>query len=147
VAVLVAHHCPHTNHYKMSPLSNTAILIIDPYNDFLHPSGKLNSLLAQSLKETNTIQNLQILVKAAREHGIPIFYGLHQQHKPGFIAKWEHPTTMQKSQRDSVAFEEGSWGVEIYEGLEPDISRGDVVVSKHWCSRCVEIHRLSESIQ
>jgi nicotinamidase-related amidase len=131
----------------MSPLSNTAILIIDPYNDFLHPSGKLNSLLAQSLKETNTIQNLQILVKAAREYGIPIFYGLHQQHKPGFIAKWEHPTTMQKSQRDSVAFEEGSWGVEIYEGLEPDISRGDVVVSKHWCSRCVEIHRLSESIQ
>jgi nicotinamidase-related amidase len=119
----------------MSPLSSTAILIIDPYNDFLHPSGKLNSLLAESLKETNTIQNLQILVKAARERGIPIFYGLHQQHKPGFIADWEHATSMQKSQRDSMAFEEGSWGVEIYEGLEPDISRGDVVVSKHWCSR------------
>jgi nicotinamidase-related amidase len=119
----------------MSPLPSTAILIIDPYNDFLHPSGKLNSLLAESLKETNTIQNLQILVKAARERGIPIFYGLHQQHKPGFIADWKHATSMQKSQRDSMAFEEGSWGVEIYEGLKPDISRGDVVVSKHWCSR------------
>jgi len=33
------------------------------------------------------------------------------------------------------AFEEGSWGAEIYEGMEPDLSNGDVVVSKHWNSR------------
>ncbi|PVH93143.1 Isochorismatase hydrolase [Periconia macrospinosa] len=118
----------------MSSLTDTAVVIIDPYNDFLHPSGKLNGLLAQSLKETDTIKHLQMLVKVARAHGIPIFYGLHQQHKPGFIGGWKHATPMQESQRDSVAFQEGSWGVEIYDGLEPDISRGDVVVSKHWCS-------------
>jgi nicotinamidase-related amidase len=129
----------------MSTISNTAIVLIDPYNDFLHPSGKLNGLVAQSLKDTNTIENLQILVKAARKHGIPIFYGLHQQHKAGFIAGWKHATPMQESQRNSVAFEEGSWGVEIYEGLEPDISRGDVVVSKHWCSRYVILSKPFEN--
>ena len=38
----------------------------------------------------------------------------------------------QVSQKKNVAFEEGSWGVEIYEGLEPDVvGNGDVVVSKH----------------
>ncbi len=42
---------------------------------------------------------------------------------------------MQKSQGVSKAFEEGSWGVEILEGLEPKVEEGDVVVSKHWCSR------------
>ncbi|KAM0510800.1 hypothetical protein ACHAPE_010531 [Trichoderma viride] len=31
-------------------------------------------------------------------------------------------------------FAEGSWGAEIYEGLEPDTGNGDVVVSKHWNS-------------
>ena len=43
----------------------------------------------------------------------------------------------QQSQLTHDAFVEGSWGVEIYEGLEPDIEKGDVVVSKHWCSRLV----------
>lgn len=34
------------------------------------------------------------------------------------------------------AFEEGSWGAEIFEGLEPDVlGNGDVVVSRHWNSR------------
>ena len=41
---------------------------------------------------------------------------------------------MQQSQAKSKAFEEGSWGVEIYEGLEPSIENGDVIVSKHWSS-------------
>lgn len=31
-------------------------------------------------------------------------------------------------------FEEGSFGVEFFEGMAPDPSNGDVVVSKHWNS-------------
>lgn len=116
---------------------NTAVVIIDPYNDFLHPKGKLNGLLADSLKETDTIKHLQEMVAAARAHKIPIYYGLHQQMKPGFIAGWNHATPMQKSQKQNVAFEEGSWGVEMYEGLKPDLENGDVVISKHWSSRYV----------
>jgi nicotinamidase-related amidase len=120
-------------HFTMP--SNTAIIIIDPYNDFLHPQGKLNPLLADSLKETDAITHLKELVTAARLHKIPIYYGLHQQCKAGFIAGWNHATPMQKSQKENVAFEEGSWGVDIYEGLEPSLENGDVVVSKHWSSR------------
>lgn len=114
---------------------NTAVIIIDPYNDFLHPKGKLSGMLADSLAETNTIKHLQEMVAAARAHKIPIYYGLHQQMKPGFIAGWNHATPLQKSQQHNVAFEEGSWGVEMYEGLEPNLDNGDVVVSKHWSSR------------
>lgn len=114
---------------------NTAVIIIDPYNDFLHPEGKLNGLLAASLKETDTITHLKEMVAAARANKIPIYYGLHQQAKPGFLAGWNHATPVQKSQKEHVAFEEGSWGVEMYEGLEPSLENGDVVVSKHWSSR------------
>jgi len=112
----------------------TAIVIMDPYNDFLHPKGKLNGLLAESMKETDTILHLKELVAAARVHKIPIYYGLHQQLKPGFLAGWKHATPLQQSQVQGKAFEEGTWGVEIYEGLEPSVENGDVVVSKHWCS-------------
>lgn len=119
----------------MAPPPNTAIIIIDPYNDFLHPEGKLNGLLATSLAAKNTITHLHELVAAARKHNIGIFYGLHQQLKPGFIAGWKHATPLQLNQKEHGAFAEGTWGVEIYEGLEPDVEKGDVVVSKHWSSR------------
>lgn len=117
----------------------TAIILIDPYNDFLHPKGKLTGLLAASLAENDTIVHLKQMVAAAREHKIPIYYGLHQQVKPGFLAGWTHPTEAQLSQKENVAFEEGSWGVEMYEGLAPELANGDVIVSKHWCSRYVSI--------
>jgi len=67
---------------------NTAIILIDPYNDFLHPNGKLTARLAESIKDTDTITHLLNLVATARENHIPIFYGLHQQIKPGFLAGW-----------------------------------------------------------
>jgi nicotinamidase-related amidase len=115
---------------------NTAVIIVDPYNDFLHENGKLNGLLKESLEEKETIAHLQEVVKAARKHGIPIFYCLHQQMRPGFLMGWNHATEMQKSQKSNVVFDAGSWGAEIYDGLQPivDSGAGDVVVSKHWSS-------------
>lgn len=40
-------------------------------------------------------------------------------------------------QKENKVFEEGSWGVEILKGMEPDAENGDVVISKHWNSRSV----------
>ncbi|KAF8859057.1 Isochorismatase hydrolase [Acephala macrosclerotiorum] len=113
---------------------NTACILIDPYNDFLHPSGKLNPLVSASMTHTNTLVHLKAFVTTARAHKIPIYYGLHQQAGENFILGWEHATPMQKSQGKNRAFEQGSWGVEIFEGLEPRGDNGDVVVSKHWSS-------------
>lgn len=140
----------------MAPPPNTAVVLIDrklpkalfhssfrillltpllAYNDFLHPDGKLNPLVATSLAAKNTITHLKTLIATARANNLPIYYGLHQQARPGFLAGWNHATPLQKSQKENVAFEEGSWGVEIFEGLGPEVDKGDVVVSKHWSSR------------
>jgi nicotinamidase-related amidase len=114
---------------------NTAIVLIDPYNDFLHPEGKMYPLVSDSLKETKTVQHIQKLIAAAREHRIPIYYGLHQQYKKGFFDGWKHMKALHASQKDNKVFEEGSWGAQIFEGMEPSLENGDVVVSKHWTSR------------
>jgi len=92
--------------FKMPVPPNTAIILIDPYNDFLHPDGKLNGLLKDSIKETDTITHLKELVATAREKNLSIFYGLHQQMKPGFIAGWKHATLLQQSQFQNNAFAE-----------------------------------------
>ena len=115
--------------------AKTAIILIDPYNDFLHPKGKLFGGLEASLKENDTINHFKQLVSIARAHKIPIYYCLHQQYHEGFASGWKHMTELHKMQMESKSFEAGSWGVEILEGLEPKIENGDVIVSKHWNSR------------
>ena len=118
-----------------STIAKTAVLLIDPYNDFLDPAGKVHGMIAESLATTDPILKIQAVVAAARVKGIPIYYGLHQQCNANFLAGWKHATGTQKSQEAEKAFEAGSWGAEIFPGLQPDAEKGDVVVGKHWCSR------------
>jgi len=115
-------------------LSNTAILLIDPYNDFLHENGKLYPLMAESIKDTDTITHILELVKAARTHKIPIYYGLHQPSRAGNFDGWKHMMAVHLSQQEGHAFEEGSFGGTVFAGMEPSLENGDVVVSKHWSS-------------
>jgi nicotinamidase-related amidase len=114
---------------------NVAIVLIDPYNDFLHQDGKLNPMVRNSLQKTDTITNLHKLMKFARNHRIPVFYCLHQQSHDYSMQGWNMMNPSLTGIKTSKVFEEGSWGVEFYTGMEPDVTNGDVVVSKHWNSR------------
>ena len=110
----------------------TALILIDLYNDFLHPEGKLTGALAESLSESDTIKHLQEVLKSARSANIPIYYSLHQQYHDGKYTGFEHWNAMLESIKKDRGFEEGSWGATVFAGLEPDPSNGDVVISKHW---------------
>ncbi|KAI5460147.1 Isochorismatase-like protein [Mariannaea sp. PMI_226] len=118
-----------------SLLPNTAIVLTDPYNDFLHPEGKLYPAIQSSLLATDTAARLKVLVAAARELHIPIFYALHKTWKAGNYDGWNHLTSSHQRIGQMKFFEEGTWGSEILEGLEPDVlGNGDVIASKHWNS-------------
>ena len=114
---------------------NQALVLIDPMNDFIHPKGKLYPAIQDSLTKTNTVENLRKLAHSAREKGIPIYYGLHQQYKEGNYDGWKHAKQIHERTKQSQAF--AGWGGEIMEGFEPQLSNGDVVVSRHWNSRFV----------
>ncbi|KAI0428608.1 Isochorismatase-like protein [Xylaria sp. FL1042] len=115
-------------------MTNTAVLLVDPYNDFLHEQGKLYGRLAESIHDSDTIAHLFEVVKAARTTGVPVFYCMHQQTNAHTFGGWTYLNASQKSVAQTMAFEEGSFGAELYAGLEPDLEKGDVVVSKHWNS-------------
>jgi nicotinamidase-related amidase len=113
----------------------TALILVDPLNDFLHPDGKLYPAVQESVKTTNVVPNLQKLVETAREAHIPVFYALHQTYRDGVHDGWQHMNASLKRIGQLHAFEEGSWGAKVYEGLEPQLANKDVVVSRHWNSR------------
>ncbi|KAF4919211.1 Peroxyureidoacrylate/ureidoacrylate amidohydrolase RutB [Colletotrichum viniferum] len=106
--------------------TRTALVLVDPYNDFLHPEGALTPHLLD-LQEKSTVENIRSAVTAARSQSIPIYYGLHQQYTDHSFHGWKHMKPNNIKQSRLKFFAEGSWGAEILQGLEPDVTKGDVV--------------------
>lgn len=57
--------------------SDTAVVIIDPQNDVLSPTGRNWEVLADSIGENNTVEHLVELLDAARMGGYPLFVSPH----------------------------------------------------------------------
>lgn len=51
----------------------TAIPLVDPLNDFLHPDGKLYASIETSLQDTQGIKHMIEVILTSREARIPIF--------------------------------------------------------------------------
>ncbi|MEQ8903139.1 MAG: isochorismatase family cysteine hydrolase [Roseovarius sp.] len=112
------------------PRDSTALLCVDPYNDFLAEDGKMWPALSEVSRSVNLHANLAKLRAAAREVGHPIFILPHHRHHPNDFEEWAHLTPFQASAHEHEMFAEGSKGGEWYEGFGPD--HGDIVVKEHW---------------
>ena len=55
----------------------TALVLTDLQNDFLCPGGIAWGLVAQNLAENNTVENIESLLRAARQHGLPVLLSPH----------------------------------------------------------------------
>ena len=53
--------------------ANTALLITDPQNDFLSPHGVMWGVVGKSVEANNTVDNIGMLFRQAKAHGIPVF--------------------------------------------------------------------------
>ncbi len=56
---------------------NTALVITDPQNDFLSPKGVTWGVVGESVTKNNTVENIESLLKAAKQDGIPVFVSPH----------------------------------------------------------------------
>jgi nicotinamidase-related amidase len=57
--------------------NDTAVVFIDPQNDVLSEKGLSWPLLHESLKENNTIENMERIFKAAKAYGYEVFISPH----------------------------------------------------------------------
>jgi nicotinamidase-related amidase len=110
----------------------TAVVVIDPYNDFISEGGKIWDRIKTIAEANNCVPNMQQVLDAARRAGVHIFYAMHRRYRPGDYDTWTYIVPIQKAARKSKAFEYGTWGGEFRAGFEPQ--PGDIVAQEHWCS-------------
>jgi ureidoacrylate peracid hydrolase len=109
-----------------------ALLVIDPYNDFISEGGKLWPRIKNVAEANHCVPHMSQVVSAARKAGIRIFYAMHHRYRPGDYETWKYIAPIQKAAWNRKVFEEGTWGGEIRSEFKPE--PGDVVAQEHWCS-------------
>jgi nicotinamidase-related amidase len=111
---------------------STAVLVIDPYNDFISEGGKVWPRIREIAEANQCVQHMLEVVLAGRKAGLRVFYALHRRYRPGDYENWRSIAPVQRSAWSSKAFEHGTWGGEIRSEFEPQ--PGDIVAAEHWCS-------------
>ena len=61
----------------------TALLVIDPYNDFISEGGKIWDRIKNVAEANNCVPHMFEVLNAARKAGLRIFYALHHRYRPG----------------------------------------------------------------
>jgi nicotinamidase-related amidase len=110
----------------------TALLLIDPYNDFISEGGKLWDRLKSVAEANNCVPNMLRVLTTARKTGFRVFYALHHRYRPGDYDTWKYIAPIQKAAWSRKTFENGAWGGEIRSEFAPQ--PGDIVAQEHWCS-------------
>ena len=111
---------------------NTALLVIDPYNDFISEGGKLWDRIKDVAEAHHTVPHMAQVVTAARQADIRVFYALHRRYRQGDYESWKYIAPIQKAAMQRKTFEYGTWGGEIRAEFAPQ--PGDIVADEHWGS-------------
>jgi len=110
----------------------TALLLVDPYNDFISEGGKIWDRIKGVAESNNCVPNMLRILDAARKAGLHVFYAMHRRYRPGDYETWKYIAPIQKRGWASKVFEFGTWGGEIRSEFQP--KPGEIVAAEHWCS-------------
>ena len=110
----------------------TALLVVDPYNDFISEGGKVWDRVKPVAEANNCIPNMLAILEASRKAGLRVYYALHHRYRRGDYETWKYIAPIQKAAWDRRTFEFGKWGGELREEFLPQ--PGDIVAQEHWCS-------------
>ena len=74
----------------------TALLVIDPYNDFISEGGKIWDRLKAVAEANQCVPHMLQVLNAARKAKVRIFYALHRRYRPGDYETWKYIAPVQK---------------------------------------------------
>ena len=112
------------------PHDRTALLVIDPVNDFLSEGGADWENTKTTVRMHNVIGNLKRAIEGARDRGIPVLFGPMAYTAEDYADKELH----RRSGINRIMFEKkmflaGSWGADFHPDLQPH--DGDTVLLPH----------------
>jgi len=108
----------------------TALLLVDPYNDFLSEGGKIWPAIKNIATEVDLLNNLRSITSSIRAAGIQIFYVPHRRWQPGDYENWNHPNPTHQRIMKSHTFAKGEWGGEWHPDFIPQ--ENDIIIQEHW---------------
>jgi nicotinamidase-related amidase len=110
----------------------TALLLVDPYNDFISEGGKIWPRIKAVAEANNCVPNMLQVLNAARNAKLRVFYAMHHRFRPGDYASWKYIAPIQRAAWRNKSFEFGTWGGEFRAEFVP--APGEIVAQEHWCS-------------
>jgi nicotinamidase-related amidase len=109
---------------------NTALLIVDPYNDFMSEGGKMYATTKPTADSVGFYENMRKLIPAVRAAGIQVFVVPHHRSRPEDFDNWMYVNPIQVQSKATQSFAVDTWGGEWHPEFGP--RPGDVVVLEHW---------------
>lgn len=111
---------------------STAILLVDPYNDFLSKGGKLWERTKDIAEKVNLLDNLRNVIADARKANVKIYFVPHHRWSPGDYIHWKHATPYQLASNGRKTFEKHTWGGTFHDDFQ--VQRNDILIAEHWGS-------------
>jgi nicotinamidase-related amidase len=99
--------------------STTAILLVDPYNDFLSEGGKLWPRVKAVAEEVELLNHLREVVSTARARGLKIVFVPHRRWEPGDYVSFVNPSPYQLAGANAQIFAKDSWGGTFHDDFQP----------------------------
>lgn len=98
---------------------DTGLVIIDPQNDFLNPDGVAWSVVGESVTENNTVENIEALLKTAKQASLQVFISPHYYFPHDH--KWKFEGALEKLMHKLKMFDRPSQlSLEGFEGSGSD---------------------------
>ena len=110
----------------------TALLVVDPYNEFISEGGKIWPRIKAVAEANNCVPNMLKVLGAARQARLRVFFAMHHRYRPGDYETWKYVATIQRAAWRNKSFEFGTWGGEFRAEFVP--APGEIVAQEHWCS-------------
>ena len=109
-------------------LATTAILIIDPQNDFLSEGGAVWDLVGSEVQKNNVVERLRQIIQAAKRLKVPVLYSPHYYTEEEY-ENWKHLNFVDRVMFERKMFNKGTWEAEFHPELKPDGTT--IILSPH----------------
>ena len=112
------------------PPERTALLVIDPVNDFLSEGGAGWELVKDTVEKNDVIGNLKCVIEGARGRGIPVLFGPMAYTEEDYASEQlQRKSGINRLMFETKMFLAGSWGADFHPDLQPQ--EGETVLLPH----------------
>lgn len=112
------------------PRQSTALLVIDPVNDFLSEGGAAWELTKHTVEHNDVVRNLRRLIDGARGRDIPVLFGPMAYTEDDYAQDaLQKRTGINRIMFEKKMFLAGSWGADFHPDLTPQA--GDIILQPH----------------